>query len=71
MRYRAKVGVSFPLVYDKRSVVWRQYQVGESYGNKPPTYIIIDKKRVVSYRTDDTFDQTERMIQIIQELIKN
>jgi peroxiredoxin len=66
---RSKTGVSFPLICDSESKVFNSYQVGAQFANDPPTYIIIDKKGIVRYRTDDVTKKINEMKKIIQELI--
>jgi len=58
------------MVYDADGSVHKLYEVGSSYGNIPPTYVIIDQQGVIRYRTDDTFNQTEAMGIFIRNLLK-
>ncbi|MBM3302819.1 MAG: hypothetical protein FJY85_23085, partial [Deltaproteobacteria bacterium] len=61
--------ISFPLIYDDKSTMFSLYQVGSSFGNIPPTYVIIDTSGLVRYRIDDKFDRIEEMSNKIRELL--
>ena len=67
--YRGMYAISYPFVYD--SNLFNLFQVGSSFGNFPPTYIIIDQDRIVKYRTDDVTDKIEDMKNKILELLEN
>jgi len=69
MTYRGQKGISFPFVLDDKSQLFNLYQVGASYGNIPPTYIIVDTTGIVRYRINDTFDKVEEMKGKIRELL--
>ncbi len=68
--YRGQQGITYPLVYDSTSKVFQAYQVGPQYGNAPPTYIIIDPKGVIQYRTDDKFNRTAEIIEKVRSVLK-
>jgi len=68
--YASQRGISYPFVYDSQGKMHKDYQVGTSYGNAPPTFIIIDQQGVVRYRIDDKFNKAEEMRAFIQNLLK-
>lgn len=53
--YVAEKGLTYPFVYDDGSI-FNLYQVGNTFQNIPPTYIIIDQNGVVHYRTDGDYN---------------
>jgi peroxiredoxin len=69
LTYRGQYGISYPLVFDDQSKLFSAYQVGPTFGNIPPSYVLIDTKGVVRFRTDDKFDQTEAISKKVSELL--
>ena len=69
--YRVQYGISYPFVYDQKSEIFNIYQVGGSYGNDPPTYVIIDKAGVVRFRLDKQYNRFDELRSIIDSLVKN
>ena len=67
--YRTQSGVAYPLVYDSSSALFGAYRVGISFGNVPPTFIIIDRKGVVRYRIDNLYKRTSEMYTMIRNLL--
>ena len=67
--YRGQTAISYPFVFDQQSDLFRLYQVGGSYGNLPPTYIIIDKNGIVKYRKDFEYNRFQEMKSVIEELL--
>jgi peroxiredoxin len=67
--YRAQYGITFPLIFDQQSPLFNLYQVGGSFGNTPPTYVIIDTAGVVRYRFDAKFNRFEEIKSDIQGLL--
>ena len=43
--------LTYPMVCDSASQAFTTFKVGVS-GNNPPTYVLVDKKEVVRYRSD-------------------
>ena len=68
--YRGQTGITYPLIYDSTSQIFRAYQVGSQFGNVPPTYVIIDTKGIVQYRTDDKFNRTAEITEKVRALLK-
>jgi len=68
--YASQRGISFPFVFDSQGKMHQDYQVGTSYGNAPPTFVIIDQQGVVRYRIDDKFNRADEMRELIQNLLK-
>ena len=68
--YVAERGLSYPFILDD-GCIKTLYQVGASYGNIPPTYLIIDQQGTVRYRTDDMLNQFDNMKTKIQELLSS
>ena len=67
--YRGQAGISYPFVFDQQSDFFRLYQVGGSYGNVPPSYIIIDKSGIVKYRVDREYNRVQEMKTVIEGLL--
>ncbi len=68
--YLAGRGITFPCILDEDHSVFDSYQVGfTEYGNSPPTYLIIDRKGIVRYRTDNEFNTIGAMKQKIDEIL--
>lgn len=67
--YRGQYGISYPFVYDQKSELFKLYQVGGSFGNNPPTYVIIDKAGVTRYRLDKEYNRFEEMKAVIDTLL--
>jgi peroxiredoxin len=67
--YRAQKGISYPCIYDAHGDIFKQYQVGPSYGNIPPSYFIIDTTGIVRYRIDNTLNRFNEMIGTIRGLL--
>jgi len=67
--YATSRSITYPFVYDEGDALFESYQVGENYGNTPPTYLIIDKKGNVRYRTDNLYNQFDEMKILVGELI--
>lgn len=69
--YRGQYGISYPFVYDQKSDLFNLYQVGGSFGNDPPTYVIIDKAGVVRLRLDKQYNRFNEIRSFIDSLVKN
>lgn len=69
VNYRNQRGISFPFIFDDKSQIFKQYEVGGSYGNNPPTYVLIDGKGVVRFRTDNRFGQTDSLAAKVTQLL--
>jgi len=69
--YSSMYGISYPFIFNQNGNLFNSYQVGSAYGNIPPTYIIIDTKGIVKYRTDDKFNRTNEMYEEIKSLLVN
>jgi peroxiredoxin len=67
--YGGQYGISYPLVFDEQNKLFTAFQVGPTYGNIPPTYVLIDTKGIVRLRTDDRFDQAEIISTKVTELL--
>lgn len=68
--YRGEKGISYSFVFDPQTDLFRLYQVGSSYGNYPPTYIIIDTAGVVRYRADNQYNRFQEMKTKIEGLLR-
>lgn len=68
--YRRQRGISYSFTFDTNSALFNLYQVGASYGNYPPTYIIIDQNGIVRYRIDKEYNHFDEMKKTIQDLLK-
>lgn len=67
--YANSRAITYPLVYDPVSEVFDLYQVGHTYGNVHPSYIIIDQEGVVQFRIDTEFERFSDMKDKIEELL--
>lgn len=67
--YKAQAGIFYPFIYDAESRIFNDYQVGGTYGNYPPTYLIVDQNGVVQYRIDSIFDRIDEMKTTIMSLL--
>ena len=70
LNYSNQRGIGYPFIYDEYSSLFNSYQVGPSFGNTPPTYVIIDQQGVVQYRIDDRFNQYFEIKSKIEELLE-
>ena len=68
--YRAQTGISYLFVYDQTSNLNRLYEVGSTFGNNPPSYLIIDKGGIVRYRVDQKYNRFDEMKAMIEGLSK-
>ena len=68
--YRGQTAITYPLIYDDSSQVFKAYQVGSQYGNAPPTYIIIEPNGIIQYRVDDKFHRTAEIIEKVRAVLK-
>jgi len=68
--YRGQTAITYPLIYDDSSTIFKAYQVGAEYGNAPPTYVIIDPNGIIQYRTDDKFNRTAEIIEKVRTVLK-
>jgi len=68
--YRGQTAIAYPFVFDQKGDLFGLYQVGGSYGNLPPTYIIIDKSGIVKYRVDKEFNRFQEMKAVIDGLLR-
>ena len=69
--YSGQRAIGYPLIYDADGSLFNLYQVGETYGNTPPTFVIIDTKGIVRYRIDDTFNKAAEMAAKVRELLSS
>jgi len=69
VNYSTMRGISFPFIFDDKSPIFNKYQVGGSYGNSPPTYVLIDTKGVVKFRSDNRFNLTDSLASMIRGLL--
>ena len=69
--YGSQKAISYPLIFDENNSIFTLYEVGGSFGNNPPTFIIIDTKGAIRYRIDDTFNKTPEMSAKIRELLSS
>ena len=58
--YRQQFGVQYPLIFDSGSRVFNLYGYGQSY----PTYVVIDARGVVRFRTDLAISATDLAKQV-------
>jgi len=65
--YASEKGISYSLVYDGKGVLYQAYEVGATYGNTPPTFIIIDRQGIIRYRIDDQFNRESEMRDTIRQ----
>jgi peroxiredoxin len=69
VNYRNQRGISFPFIFDDKSKIFNQYEVGGAYGNNPPTYVLVDTKGIVKFRSDNKYKQTDSLAVKIQSLL--
>lgn len=69
--YSGQRGISYPFIYDTDGSLFNLYEVGASFGNIPPTFVIIDTKGIVRYRIDDTFNKAPEMAAKVRELLSS
>lgn len=67
--YRPTKGITYPVVFDSTGGTFSTYKVGISFGNPPPSYLLIDKKGIVRYRTDAQYNVTGVIDTKISELL--
>jgi hypothetical protein len=53
--YRSSKGITYPMAFDSTGSAFGAFQVGASFGNAPPTYLLIDKSGIVRYRSDGVY----------------
>ncbi len=68
--YRGQTAISYPFVFDQKGDLFGLYQVGGSFGNLPPTYIIVDKAGIVKYRIDKEYNRFQDMKSVIEGLLR-
>jgi alkyl hydroperoxide reductase subunit AhpC len=69
INYRNLRGITYPLIFDDKSPIFKKYEVGGSFGNNPPTYVLIDTKGIVKFRSDNRFNLTDSLATMIRALL--
>jgi hypothetical protein len=67
--YRSSKGLGYPMVFDSTGRVSSLYRSGIAHGNNPPTYILIDKKGIVRFRSDGVFNKVLQISDSITVLL--
>jgi len=67
--YRTSKGISYPMVFDTTGQVSSLFRAGAVFGNQPPTYVLVDKKGIVRFRSDGEFNKVVQLSDSITVLL--
>ena len=67
--YSTQKAITFPFIYDQTGSLFNSYEVGATYGNIPPTFVIIDANGIVRYRIDAQYSRAAEMSAKVRELL--
>jgi hypothetical protein len=67
--YRPSKGIMYPMAFDSTGQVFSPYRAGALYGNTVPCLILVDKRGIVRFRSDNQFNMVLVLSDKITELL--